>query len=301
VIRAQATTGIELPLRGDDCRDPLADSRVELRRSHRFRPESGISDLALAIRDGDFGAALGVLRAARDVELILVDDPRSLRRALEPLLLERLGDIGQGSAQDKLRLLDGLRILCCHRRGPRGVESVNLLAEDLLREHGRIGSNQLSYAGRPVIVTRNDYDVDLFNGDVGVFSPLPQAAAHGEPALGVYFPSIEPDRLRLVNPGQLPEHETLFAVSVHKAQGSEFDQVVLVLPELPSFILTRELIYTAVTRARHRVTILGSQEMLGHALSTRLERASGLGRRLEQLASSDREQLAAHDGDQHGT
>lgn len=298
--RAQAATGVELPRHGTDCRDPLADSRVELRRSHRFGVESGISALAQAVRGGDVGAALGVLGAARDVELILVNDPSSLGRALEPLLLEYLGDIGRGNAEDKLRLLDGFRVLCCHRQGHRGVKSVNLLAEDLLREHGRIDAHQPSYAGRPVIVTRNDYDVELFNGDVGVFSPLPQAVARDGPALGVYFQSNEPGRLRLVNPGQLPEHETLFAVSVHKAQGSEFDHVVLVLPELPSFILTRELVYTAVTRARRRVTILGSEEMLGHALSTRIERASSLGQRLEQLSSPGRKPLAADDGDQHG-
>jgi exodeoxyribonuclease V alpha subunit len=129
------------------------------------------------------------------------------------------------------------------------------------------------YPGRPVIVLRNDYVLKLFNGDIGIVLP----DADGE--LAVYFP--DPDAgLRTVAPMRLPEHETAFAMTVHKSQGSEFDAVIVSLPAEKNRVLTRELLYTAVTRARERVTILGSRNIVQTTIETRTDRDSGLLSRL---------------------
>jgi len=118
---------------------------------------------------------------------------------------------------------------------------------------------------------RNDYHLDLFNGDSGVVWPDPEAGQQ----LRVYFPGAEGE-LKRFHPLRIPEHETLYAMTVHKSQGSEFDELLLILPDRDVPVLTRELIYTAVTRARHKVTIWGPEEILRAAISRRTERASGL-------------------------
>jgi len=123
------------------------------------------------------------------------------------------------------------------------------------------------------MVTRNDYELGLFNGDVGV------VARDAGGAAGVYFPAAAPapaPSVRRIALARLPEHESVYAMTVHKSQGSEFDSLLLVLPERASPILSRELIYTAVTRARQRVTIYGPREVLRHAIEQRIARASGL-------------------------
>ena len=123
--------------------------------------------------------------------------------------------------------------------------------------------------GRPVMVTRNDYELELFNGDVGV------VASDAPGAAGVFFPA--PDGgVRRIAAARLPAHESVYAMTVHKSQGSEFDTVVLVLPERPSPVLSRELVYTAITRARARVAIYGPRDVLRRAIEQRIARASGL-------------------------
>jgi exodeoxyribonuclease V alpha subunit len=121
------------------------------------------------------------------------------------------------------------------------------------------------------MVTRNDYGLGLFNGDVGVLWP----DASGGGSLRAFFP-VAGGGLRAVPPGRLPPHETVYAMTVHKGQGSEFDEVLLVLPDRPSPVLTRELLYTAVTRARRRVEIWGTESVVAAAVGARVQRTSGL-------------------------
>jgi exodeoxyribonuclease V alpha subunit len=177
-----------------------------------------------------------------------------------------------GDGAEALAALDRFRVLCAHRRGLLGVEGVNATVERWLASSGLVRPSGELWHGRPVIVTRNDYQVGLFNGDVGLYW-------QGPDGLAVLFPT--PDRgVRAVAPGRLPPHETVFAMTVHKSQGSEFEHVLVVLPDRPSPVVTRELLYTAVTRAKTRVTVVGAPDVVQEAAKARIVRASGLRRAL---------------------
>ena len=162
-------------------------------------------------------------------------------------------DAARADLGDKAALFDALgrfRVLCAEREGPRGVVAINQFVGQHFRktlDHPLDpGSRSEWYPGRPVMVLRNDYVLKLFNGDVGIV--LPDASD----TLMVYFPDSD-GSFRAVAPLRLPEHETAFATTVHKAQGSEFDRVLLMLPAKPNRVVTRELLYTAVTRSRSGV------------------------------------------------
>ncbi|HVR20525.1 MAG TPA: exodeoxyribonuclease V subunit alpha [Polyangiaceae bacterium] len=252
----------------------LSDGMVELVTSHRFREGGGgIAELARAVNAGDAARALAVLGESAFVTLEPLPEPAELARALGPIVEEKLGRLGSASVDEKLALLDGFRLLCAHRRGPYGVETINELIALHLRKRGLLEASGDFYDGRPVIVTANDYQVELYNGDVGVIGR--ESSSDVPSAL---FPG--PTGRRSVALALLPPHETAFAMSVHKAQGSEFDEVLLLLGDRPSPLLTRELVYTAVTRARKRVRIFAAREILASAVASRVQRASGLRERL---------------------
>jgi exodeoxyribonuclease V alpha subunit len=172
----------------------------------------------------------------------------------------------------------GFRALCALRDGPRGVEAVNAeVARRFRRELGALDRDGRSawYPGRPVLVLRNDYVLKLFNGDIGITLP----DERGE--LRVHFAQAD-GGMRAIAPLRLPAHETAFAMTVHKAQGSEFDEVLVLLPAQRSRVLTRELLYTAVTRARVGVTLCAGTEALTAAIETSTRRHSGLLARLRE-------------------
>ena len=148
---------------------------------------------------------------------------------------------------------------------------MNALIERLLADDGKIRPDGQFYVGRPILITRNDYQLRLFNGDVGTISADPQRPG-GRVAVFVGADGMP----RRIAPSRLPPHETVFAMSVHKSQGSEFDSVVVLLPDRPSPVVTRELLYTAVTRARQHAIVCASPSMLEHAVAQRTQRASGL-------------------------
>ena len=162
-----------------------------------------------------------------------------------------------------------MRVLCAHRRGPFGVAWWNQQFEDWLAGDGvrLVGS----YVGRPVLVTANDAIKDLYNGDLGV-------VVRHEGAASVAFPGAEGPRF--VAPARVDAAETVHAMTIHKSQGSEFDEVVVVLPPAESRLATRELLYTAVTRARHGVTLVGGEDALRRAVGNRVVRQTGLRDRL---------------------
>jgi len=250
------------------------DCMVELTRSYRYGPDSGIGGLARAINAGDATEALAVLDSGECPEVRLVEPSESFGLSDA---LRSSAEIGFGAylqarePVDQLRALERFRILCAHRRGPTGVDDVNTQVEQALAQAGLIRTDSTTYVGRPIMVTRNDYQLNLFNGDVGLIAPDPEQA---DRKLAL-FPG-EQGQLRRLSPSRLPPHETVYAMSVHKSQGSEFDEVAVVLPRKPSPVLSRELLYTAVTRARRAVTIHGSREVFAHAVTRRIERASGL-------------------------
>jgi exodeoxyribonuclease V alpha subunit len=179
---------------------------------------------------------------------------------------------------------DRFRVLCALRDGPRGVQAVNRWMDTQARQ--RLASLNAAFdadagpdwpLGRPVMVLRNDPLLRLANGDIGFVLP----AADGR--IAVHFAA--PDGgFRALPPQRLPPVETAYATTVHKAQGSEFDAVLLLLPARPSRVLTRELLYTAVTRARERVTVAGPAARIAEAVATPTRRASGLLDRLREAA-----------------
>jgi exodeoxyribonuclease V alpha subunit len=157
------------------------------------------------------------------------------------------------------------RMLCAHRHGPRGAETLNARITEALDVRAEW------YPGRPVLVTQNDHALRLFNGDVGIALPDPEADGR----VRVVFEG-EGGRLRGIPPLRLPPHETTYATTIHKSQGSEFDRVLIVLPPEDSRLLTRELLYTGITRARNGVTVWGDEAVLRTTVERRLTRSSGL-------------------------
>jgi exodeoxyribonuclease V alpha subunit len=259
---------------------PLAGSVSVLHRSRRFPPTSPLGRLALAVRAGDDAAVLAVLRERPATavdgaggQVTWID-----RAADEPDVVDRIrGDVlpavlaacrysttGDGAAA--LATIESVRLLCAHRLGPFGVERWNRRVEGWIAAEGMRAAGW--YPGRPVLVTANDYRNSLFNGDLGV---TVRAAGSAQ----VVFASAS--GLRAIAPSRLESVETVHATTVHKSQGSEFDHVVVVLPPPHSPLATRELLYTAITRARLRVTLVGDEAAVLAAVGRRAVRASGLG------------------------
>ena len=198
--------------------------------------------------------------------------PERLKRIAINYFKSYLNLIETKSEYSKLfDLFDRFRILCALRQGPYGVEEINRLFEKILREAGLIRTSGPWYPGRPVMITRNDYGMRLFNGDVGLILPDP-----GQKGKWSACFRESDGGIRLIAPVRLPEHETVFALTVHKCQGSEFDELLLLLPDRDAPILTRELIYTAITRARKGIEIWSDEELFIRAVSRQIERSSGL-------------------------
>ncbi|NTY37730.1 AAA family ATPase, partial [Burkholderia diffusa] len=273
---------------------PLADCVVWLERNYRFGLDSPIGRLSLAIRRGDVQAALDALPADDAAAASFHDDAgESLASSTVERLARRFGayldalrDALAAPVPDPLPLFDALnrfRILCATRSGSRGAEHVNALVAAHVRHAARVplavGAHW--FTGRPIMVTRNDYALGLFNGDIGIALP----DAHG--VLRVWFRRAD-GTARAVSPAALPPHETAFALTVHKSQGSEFDEAALVLPASFGRVLTRELVYTAVTRARTRVQVIGPRRVLAQAVATRTQRDSGLAARVDEALARRR-------------
>lgn len=268
----------------------LHDNVVWLSENFRFARDSGIGRLATDINAGDAARSLAWLRSRKDATVQWVEDGMQTptEEAAHRILAgydEYLDAVRtDASDQTAITLAFGrFRTLCAVREGPRGVEAINRLVSRHFRrtlEHSLDpGERSEWYPGRPVMVLRNDYVLKLFNGDIGIV--LPDETGN----LMVCFPDRDAG-FRAVAPVRLPEHETAFAVTVHKSQGSEFDDVLLMLPAAYNRVLTRELLYTAVTRARERVTIIGGADVLGKAIQSPTRRHSGLIARLREVDAS---------------
>ena len=254
------------------------DCIVQLTHSYRYGPRSGIALLAGAINSGDAGAAMEILESGNyaDVTRVPPHDGDGLSPPLHAAVLSGFTPFLQADEpRGRLRALEQFRVLCAHRRGPTGVERLNQHIEAALAAAGLIRPDVAAYVGRPVLVTRNDYQLGLFNGDVGTIVEDP---AHAGSKLALFLGAM--GTIRALSPSRLPPHDTVFAMSVHKSQGSEFDGVAVVLPDRASPVVCRELLYTAVTRARHTVAIHARGDVITQAVTRRIERASGLRERL---------------------
>lgn len=252
---------------------------VVLDREHRFG--GGIARLARAIRSGDADASLEVLReGAADVTWIETEGEGAGAVALvRPSAVAgaraMIATARDGRAADALTALATFRILCAHRRGPYGVTTWTTRMEDWLADEiPGFSAQERFYVGRPLLVTENDYELGLHNGDTGVVVRTGEDRVVAVFERGGESVAFSPSRLGAV--------ETVYAMTIHKSQGSQFDAAAVILPEPDSRILTRELLYTAATRARRRLILAGSEEAVRAAVSRPVARASGLGWRLAQ-------------------
>lgn len=252
----------------------LTDHVVELTKSYRFDATSPIGRLASAVRDGDVDAVFRALESGGEVAWFDESQAHELSRELGAAVVRGFAPVFDARhAAEALEKLGRFRLLCAHRRGYAGVEHLNHQVRQKLGREGLVSERLEFFPGRPVLITQNDYAVHLFNGDVGlVWAEGGSMKVHFEGAPGGGGTAST----RPISPARLPAHETAFAMSVHKSQGSEHEEVVVVLPEADSPLLTRELLYTAITRARRRVQLFGTRAALEVALRRSVARASGL-------------------------
>ncbi|WFW14111.1 exodeoxyribonuclease V subunit alpha [Citrobacter freundii] len=253
----------------------LRDSLCLLQKSYRFGSDSGIGQLASAINRGDKAALKTVfLQGFSDIEKRTLHSGEDYAAMFEEALA------GYGRYLDLLRegaepgaviqAFNEYQLLCALREGPFGVSGLNERLEQVMAQKRKIqrSAHTRWYEGRPVMIARNDSSLGLFNGDIGI------ALDRGQ-GLRVWF-ALPDGSIKSVQPSRLPEHETTWAMTVHKSQGSEFDHAALILPSQHSPVVTRELVYTAITRARRRLSLYADERILTAAVAIRTERRSGL-------------------------
>lgn len=285
-------TGCSLPEAGEAAPASIADSICLLRQSYRFNAASGIGQLALAVNQGDNRRVRAVLQQGfGDIACLPLADEQDYQQLLAQAVagyrhyLRVMSGLRamSGGAAEVLRAFQRYRLLCALRDGPFGVAGLNLRIEQALLRAGLIrrgNPQQRWYAGRPVMIERNDAVLGLFNGDIGIALPN----AQGE--LRVCF-QLPDGSIKSVSPSRLPPHDTAYAMTVHKSQGSEFDHTALALPNHFLPVLSRELVYTAITRARERLSIYAEPGVLGQAVMTRTQRFSGLAERIQALMAEE--------------
>ena len=280
----------------------LAQAAVQLHHSYRFDSASDIGALARCVNAGDAAGALTLLRANPEqapVRLVADDvGHQPLRRIVQESLASWLAALNEPMSaenQDARAIAifaahNKAQVLCALRHGPYGVTGLNRWIEDMLRRSGALAVTGEWYIGRPIMVTRNDPALRLANGEIGITLPyVDPESPQSPPSLRVAFlneitAEVE-SPIRWIAPGRLTACETAFALTVHKAQGSEFDHSVLVLPAKPNPVLTRELIYTAITRARQRFTLVIAPTdtaftVLKQGITSRVQRSGQLGAKL---------------------
>ena len=266
-------------LRSSKSATGLQDCITVLQKSYRFDPQSGIGGLSKSVNRGNSDIALAYLNDPADKSIVWrnVRPEANSVRDLGNLIAERYRKYL--TIHDPVLAMEEFnrfKILCALKVGPFGVNSINRFAEEVLNQEGLLPSidreNHQWYRGRPVLITQNDYNLGLFNGDIGITLPDPNSSSD---ELYVYF-ADSGDEFKRFPTHRLSGHETVYAMTVHKSQGSEFDHIIILLPEKDYPLLTRELIYTGLTRARKTVSIWGPQSVLKAAITRKIERTSGL-------------------------
>ncbi|WP_149195616.1 exodeoxyribonuclease V subunit alpha [Luteimonas suaedae] len=259
---------------------PFPGRRVHLTRGYRQSESLNLAPLATAVRQGDTNTTLSLLRGATLTGVHFHENLTDPLQAHRDRLLAHWAALAEApSPAEALAQAARLRILTAVREGPQGARGLNARIEGLLAEAGLAGPQRRAagpghFHGRLLLITENSYRHRLFNGDIGIC--LRDATG----ALAAWFPGDDTASPRPFHPAALPAHESAFAMTVHKAQGSEFDEVWLLLPARFNRVLSRELIYTGLTRARHALHLAGSAEVIVEALARHAGRWSGLGWRL---------------------
>ncbi|WP_396587155.1 exodeoxyribonuclease V subunit alpha [Bermanella sp. R86510] len=287
-------TGTSLSLLQEHVSEPegaaIRNRLCHLRKSYRFAANSGIAALAKAANLGSYTQWKAVLdgrpndvhyqslQQEADYGRFIADSVKHYMTYWQQVQSENNDD---DNAIEVHKAFNQYRILCAVKDGPLGVNGMNQAIER------GFGVSDSWYAGRPVIVLQNDYGLNLYNGDIGIALPVKE---NQEVRIKVAFITAE-GRVRWLQPARLPHHETVFAMTVHKSQGSEFAHCALVLPDYQVPVLTKELIYTGITRAKQRLTLLARDRIVKQALGQQVKRASGLRDRLwEQPMSAPQNQ-----------
>lgn len=253
---------------------PIQDCLVSLEKNYRFGSDSGIATVSRFIKKGNSRAALEGLKNGRfsDTRWAELPSPKELEHALKTHVINGFSKYLETDNYGEIfGLFDTFRILCAIRNGPYGVDYMNTMVRRILSEAGLVKQEGQWYRGRPIMITRNDYNLRLFNGDIGITN----VDREDSYSLRVFFRGTE-GTVRKFLPQMLPQHETAYAMTVHKSQGSEFDKVLLVLPDRQVEVLSRELIYTGITRAKREVTVKATEPVFHAAVNRRIERNSGL-------------------------
>ncbi|EAZ4767611.1 exodeoxyribonuclease V subunit alpha [Salmonella enterica] len=276
-------TGCAIPAGAGTQAASLRDSLCLLQKSYRFGSDSGIGKLAAAINCGDRSAIQAVFQQGfSDIEKRTLQSSDDYAGMLD----EALAGYGRylrllhekATPEAILQAFNEYQLLCALREGPFGVGGLNDRIEQAMVQQRKIHRHPHSrwYEGRPVMIARNDSALGLFNGDIGI------ALDRGQ-GLRVWF-AMPDGAIKSVQPSRLPEHDTTWAMTVHKSQGSEFDHAALILPSQRSPVVTRELVYTAVTRARRRLSMYADERILAGAIVTRTERRSGLATLFDEVS-----------------
>ncbi|MFT6986367.1 MAG: exodeoxyribonuclease V alpha subunit [Psychromonas sp.] len=270
----------------------MADNLCLLRKSYRFDQYSGIGYLAKAVNSGQ-ATSKQLLKLCNDYnDLSYFTNNELAFTALDKLILAGythylqslapISAINRDSAKNLLKQFNQFKLLCATREGEWGVDGLNRRCERVLIKAGLISKpvdfqgneRDTWYIGRPIMITQNNYHLGLYNGDIGL------CLMDDENQLRIYF-QISDGSIADFQPSRLPAHNTVFAMTVHKSQGSEFEHTVLLLPENPLPVVTRELIYTGITRAKKQLTLFVDLPLMASAIKHKTERASRLIERLQ--------------------
>ncbi len=271
---------------------PFAGRRVQLLRGYRQSDALDLAPLAAAVREGNSTAALALLRSETLAGVHFHEDVLDPMEQHREALLTHWRALGEAADPAQALAQAGrLRLLTALREGPQGARGLNERIEALLAGSARAGAGPRYFHGRLLLITENSYRHRLFNGDIGI------CLRDDSGAVMAWFAGETAGQPRAFHPAALPAHESAFAMTVHKAQGSEFDAVWLQLPRRDTRVLSRELIYTGMTRARQSLHLLGSEEVLAAALGRHASRLSGLAARLGMPAQPPANVLPPSQGD----
>lgn len=250
--------------------DSLSDCIVELTKSYRFKEGSGIHELSKAILDGDSKKALQIMEDPVNNEVQWMKPTSEVMQKVmdtyvaspfRRMKAEKFSNAGFSEKQ----------ILCALRKGPFGVEEMNNWGERIAKEISGVPDSLTWYHGRPVMIKRNERQMFLSNGEVGFAVPEPNGKGYK-----VQFENRED----LIHSIRIPDHEPSHAITIHKSQGSEYEDVAILLTNNDNPLLSKELLYTGVTRARQSILVIGSQEQIEKCITTRIRRNSNLISRL---------------------
>lgn len=265
-------TGYSLPVNENGL-----DHLTLLTYSHRFSGSGGIGQLANHVIKGGVQGAWSVMQSEHK-ELSCTSN-QELLSWLTPLVSKYFIPLFKATnIDDAFYILDHFRFLCATRKGEFGVAKINEAIEDILRKKGVIPFGDKLYHGKPIMVSTNDYSLNLFNGDIGII----WKSTNGK--LLATFPTgkddLENNTYRFLSPARLPEVETVYAMTIHKTQGSEFQNIGMILPEQDSPILSRELLYTGITRAKESINMFSNEILFKKAVSRKIVRYSALQERI---------------------